>query len=296
MAKKTAHWLEGKSWHRIRNEMLQSPAWKAASHLQQSMVFALVGELGTHSGKNNGDLKFTNRDWVRFGFCRDRIKRNLIAIRALGFIAYKAGRPGLKGYGIARRYRLTFLPILDVDGNEVEPPTDEWARFATTRDAKEAARKALLRTESVPTGTQNGPLSQVVLKTDHLTGEHNGRLSKEMPINIDVTGTQNGPLSTSMLTTHTLGRRNQSEVGPRAGLPWSTPTLVEVTDPAELAAIRSSVGLEPAIPEAELPWSARRCAYCSRPKPGPKDYGGLTVWLHERCQHAWEEAQVRRLQ
>ena len=54
----TAAWLEGKSWHRIRDEMLISPAWKAASHLQRSMIMALPTELGKHSGKDNGRLIF----------------------------------------------------------------------------------------------------------------------------------------------------------------------------------------------------------------------------------------------
>jgi hypothetical protein len=139
---KTAVWLEGKPWHRIRNEMLLSPAWKAASHLQRSLVFALVGELGRHSGKDNGHLIFTNSDLREFGFSSDAIKPNLVAIEALGFISFKRGRPGLKGYGKARRYRLTFLPILDPNGNEVEPPTDEWARFTSVEEAKAAARKA----------------------------------------------------------------------------------------------------------------------------------------------------------
>ena len=142
MKRKTAVWLEDKSWHRVRNEMLLSPAWKAASHLQRSMVFALVGELGRHSGKDNGNLIFTNNDLREFGFSSDVIKPNLNALVALGFIAYKAGRPGLKGYGKARRYRLTFLPILDPDGREIEAPTDEWARFTTVEEAKTAARKA----------------------------------------------------------------------------------------------------------------------------------------------------------
>src|SRR5262245_38526929 len=136
--KKTAEWLENKSWHRIRNEMLLSPAWKAASHLQRSMVFALLSELGRHSGKNNGHLIFTNSNWEEFGFSRRIIKPNLAALSALGFISFKTGRPGLKGYGKARRYRITFLPTLDADGNEIEPPTDEWARFSTTEEAKMA--------------------------------------------------------------------------------------------------------------------------------------------------------------
>jgi hypothetical protein len=141
-----SRWLDGKSYHRIRNEMLLSPAWEAASYLQQAMVFALVRELGERGGKRNGNLIFTNQDWEEWGLSRRHIKRNLIAIRALGFVAYTAGRPGLKGYGIARRYRLTFLPILDADGkNEAEPPTDEWARFKTAEEAKKAVRKALCR-------------------------------------------------------------------------------------------------------------------------------------------------------
>jgi hypothetical protein len=141
--RKTADWLEDKSWHRIRNEMLLSPAWMAASHLQRSMIFALLSELGRHSGKDNGQLIFTNRNLQKFGFSFDAIKLNLIALEALGFIAFKRGRPGLKGYGKARRYRLTFLPILDADGNEIEPPTDEWARFPSIEQAKEAVQKAL---------------------------------------------------------------------------------------------------------------------------------------------------------
>jgi hypothetical protein len=168
--RKTAHWLEDKSWHRIRDEMLLSPAWKAASHLQRSMVFALLTELGRHSGKDNGHLKFTNRYLQQFGFSRDAIKPNLAALSALGFISYKAGRPGLRGYGKARRGRLTFMPIIDADGKEVEPPTDEWARFTTTKEAKIAVRDARKRAESrkpvqksdhYHSGPEIGPLSTV---------------------------------------------------------------------------------------------------------------------------------------
>jgi hypothetical protein len=146
--RKTADWLEGKSWHRIRNDMLLSPAWKAASHLQHSMICALLSELGRHGGKRNGDLIFTNRDFEKLGFSRNAIKPNLIGITALGFLAYKAGRPGLRGYGIARRYRLTFMPIIDAEGNEIEAPTDEWERFKTVAEAKKAVRKALRASRS----------------------------------------------------------------------------------------------------------------------------------------------------
>jgi hypothetical protein len=199
--KTTADWLEGKSWHRIRNEMLLSPAWKAASHLQQAMVFALLGELGRHSGKENGHLVFTNRNLREFGFSFDAIKPNLIALRALGFISYKAGRPGLKGYGKARRHRLTFLPILDGDGNEVEPPTDEWARFTTTEQAKAAVRQALKAPPSRQNRSRNRITSVVIQKSDHLARKYNHESSEEMPVNIGLAESEIGSLSTSMVAT-----------------------------------------------------------------------------------------------
>jgi hypothetical protein len=144
---KTADWLKDKSWHRIRNDMLVSAAWKAASHLQRSMIFALLSELGRH-WERNGRLIFTNANFEEFGVFRGSIKPNMAAIAALGFLAYTPGHPGEKGYGKARRCRLTFMPMLDAEGNEIEPPTDEWARFSTTKQAKMAAERARKRAKS----------------------------------------------------------------------------------------------------------------------------------------------------
>jgi hypothetical protein len=197
----TPDWLKEKSWHRIRNEMLVSPAWKAASHLQRSMVFALVSELGRHKGKDNGHLIFTDRDLREFGFSFGAIKPNLIALSALGFIAYKAGRPGLKGYGKARRYRLTFMPMLDSDGKEVEPPTDEWAHFTTTKEAKVAVRRARNRAQSSQNRYGNRSTSVVLRKSEHLAQNGQPRVEREVPSNIE---------SASQKSKHYLHLGNQS--------------------------------------------------------------------------------------
>ena len=190
-------WLEGKSWHRIRDEMLVSHAWKAATHLQRSMVFALLTELGRHSGKNNGDLIFTNRDLEAFGFSRASMKPNLAAIEALGLYAYKRGRPCLRGYGNARRGRMTFMPILDDYGNEIEPPTDEWARFRTTKEAKMASKTAYKRAQGSNFRCRNQTTSVVVQKSDHLTAKRNRRSSAEKPMDIGSAKSEIRPLSTS---------------------------------------------------------------------------------------------------
>lgn len=153
--------------------MLTSPAMMAASHLQRSMVWALVAELGRHSGKNNGRLIVTNRDLQKLGFSRDAIKPNLCAIETLGFISFKRGRPGTKGYGWARRFRITFLPTLDANGIEAEAPTDEWEQWTTTRQAKQAARAAYKRAQSSNLRSRNRTTLHVVQKSDHVATPYN---------------------------------------------------------------------------------------------------------------------------
>ena len=216
-------WLEGKSWHRIRDEMLLSPAWKAATHLQRSMVSVLLTELGRHGGKNNGDLIFTNRNFQEFGFSRDAIKPNLAAIEALGLYAYKRGRPGLRGYGNARRGRMTFMPILDADGNEIEPPTDEWARFSTTKEAKMAAKTAYKRAQSSNFRSRNRTTTRVVQKSDHLTAKHNRQSNAEKPMEVGLAVSEIGPLSTSEEANHVSSTRGVGEVEQHRLVP--APTL-----------------------------------------------------------------------
>ena len=227
MKRKTAVWLVDKPWHRIRNEMLLSPAWKAASHLQRSMITVMLSELGRHGGKDNGHLIFTNKNFAQYGFTTGRIiKRNLAALAALGFIAVKAGRPGLRGYGKARRYRLTFLPILDSEGNEIEVPTDEWSRFSTTKAAKMAASRAYKNAEVVKTRVQSPSLYSGV-QSPSLRSEAQPHVEPQPFENIEGDRVQSPSLSTSRLTS--------------LPLVWSTPTLTDVTG-EEAVRLRAALG------------------------------------------------------
>ncbi len=212
----TRPWLDGQSYHIIRDEMLTSHAWRAASHLQRSMVTVLLGELGRHAGRNNGSLIFTNRDFQAWGFSRDAIKPNLAAIEALGLYDFKRGRPGMKGYGNARRGRIPFMPILDDDGNEIEPPSDEWARFNTTKEAKVAAKTAYKKAQSSNFRSRNRTTTLVVQKSDHLTAERNPQSSAEMPVDIGPTMSEIRPLSRSKkLTSTPLQQQPAARPGPR---------------------------------------------------------------------------------
>jgi hypothetical protein len=162
------------------------------------MIMTILAELGRHSGKDNGKLPCTNKDLVLAGFGRDYIKPTLIELQALGFIAYKSGRAGLPGYGRARRIRITFLPILDADGKEIEPPTDEWARFNTTEEAKMAVRKAKKRAKVIRIGPTVRTTSIVVRQVDHVTDHDQLSVERQKcPENIESHGQTGRPLSTS---------------------------------------------------------------------------------------------------
>jgi hypothetical protein len=215
----TRAWLEGKPYHCIRNEMLGSHAWKAASHLQRSMVLTLLYELGKHGGRDNGNLVFTNKDFEACGFSRASIKPNLAAIEALGFAPFKRGRPGTRGYGKARRFLLPFMPIVDDDGNETEPPSDPWARFSTTKEAKQVARAAYKRASSSKLRCRKQTTRIVVQKSDHVADEHNQQSSAEKPMNAGSAVSENRPLSRSKIAYQSP----PVEVGVEPGQPWSAP-------------------------------------------------------------------------
>lgn len=224
--KNKSDWIEGKSWHRIRNEMLLSPAFRALSPMALKILFAILSELGRHSGKDNGHLIFTNRNFIAYGIYRDAIKPGLLELEGVGFIAFTRGRAGMKGYGVARRYRLTFLPILDPDGNEAEPPTDEWTSFTTTEEAEMAAKAARRNKRNSNFRSGIRTTSVVVRKPDHLTNRRNQNVSPQVIENIESTGRDSGPLSTSVLSTPPPVV--QATPSPPSPPVWATPKLTPV--------------------------------------------------------------------
>jgi hypothetical protein len=212
-------WLDGKSYHCIREEMLNSHAWRAASHLQRSMVDVVLAALAKRAGRDNGNLIVTNRDFKAWGFSFSSIDPNLSAAVALGLLDQKRGRPGMKGYGKARRLRVPFLPIIDTDGSELEPPSDEWARFSTTEEAKMAAETAYKKAQSSKNRSRNRITSVVIQKSDHLAPNHNRKASAEKPMDIGSAGSEIGSLSRSEEATHDSPAGDVREMAHQGHLP-----------------------------------------------------------------------------
>jgi hypothetical protein len=215
----TRAWLEGESYHSIRNRMLGSHAWRAATHLQRSMISTLLFELGEKGGRNNGNLIFTDRNFRAFGFSFDAIEPNLNAVEALGFIVQKRGRAGTKGYGKARRILLPFMPILDEDGKEIEPPSDPWARFSTTKEAKIAARRAYRRAKSSPPCSRNRSTSLVLQKSEHVARKRNRKSNGERPMDIEFAIQKSEHVSRSKNPNQVSPRRDEGEVGQQGQKP-----------------------------------------------------------------------------
>jgi hypothetical protein len=160
MKKKT--WLEGQSWNAIRRDLLRSPAMAVADPRVHKFLNILGGELALKEGRNNGNLKCPFSDIEASGLRRKCIKRVIAEAIALGLLSIKKGRAGGVRYGKSHRYRLTYMPILDDEGKLISEPTDEWAEFTTTKQAREAVSRTRKRSKVSRTGGDAATTKTVV--------------------------------------------------------------------------------------------------------------------------------------
>jgi hypothetical protein len=108
----------------IRQDMLESPAFRALSSSAMRILHRLEIEHMAHAGTENGNLICTYQDFADYGVSMGAIKAALSQLAALGFIEIAVkGRRSSGGVKIPSRYRLTYLPENGVDAK----PTDEWA-------------------------------------------------------------------------------------------------------------------------------------------------------------------------
>jgi hypothetical protein len=145
-------------------KMLKSPAYWGLGPCARLVLSRLEYEYVQSGGRENGNIVCTFRDLMKWcGKDSRKIKDAIEELKGLGFIKVKKGRPGTKGYGIANRFGLTYLPKIGVETIE---PTHDWAKFDTTEkvvSAKAKAKKSGKRT----------PLVLAVNNTSHVSAENN---------------------------------------------------------------------------------------------------------------------------
>jgi hypothetical protein len=193
-------------------EMLESPAFAVLNLAERRILDRLEIELAHHGGTDNGQLPCTFDDFARFGVRRKSIASAVRVLCALGFVEVtERGRAGNGEFRRPHKFRLTYRHL-----NRSEP-THEWRTIKTEEEAKTVAEK----------NRTPGAFSTKSWGRKRL---HNSQ----------GVGGDNAPTSLGGDNAPTSRYRDDNPKKPE----WSTPTLIEVTDPAEIEPIRRSDPLE----------------------------------------------------
>jgi hypothetical protein len=125
---------------RLYWQMLDSPAWRALTHVDVRVYLAMRRKLGK---TNNGDINATLADMRHAGISSSStLSTGLQRLEVLGFIE-KVRQGGIAfGGKVCSLYRFTDEHTYDIPkaGVKAGPPTDDWKRFGSVAEAKTAVR------------------------------------------------------------------------------------------------------------------------------------------------------------
>jgi hypothetical protein len=143
----------------LRIEMKESPAFRALILSERRILDRLEIEDGHHSGKENGNLICTYKNFEEYGIRTQSIAPSIRVLCKLGFLEVTdPGRAGNGEHRRAARYRLTYLHTRG-PGDRAIKTTDEWRKFETIEAAKEIATA----TRAAPSKIKK-PLRKTVVK------------------------------------------------------------------------------------------------------------------------------------
>jgi hypothetical protein len=132
-----ANTIQGQ-WRAHTIDMIESPAWRALSHVARKCLDRIEIELANHGGRDNGKLPVTYRDFADYGLGKPSIALGLAELIALGFVEMKPGYASSNPeHGRTSCFRVVFK-----QGRDGPPGEDRWRRFKTGLEAKAAIKKA----------------------------------------------------------------------------------------------------------------------------------------------------------
>lgn len=131
---------EGEPWAWHSKSMLESPAWQALSINARRFLDFLEIEHMAHGGAENGRLRATYDQLVRFGLTRELISAAIDETEALGFV--RRTRP--RQMRVAMTYRLTWFGAISREGFAQEP-TNEWRHLSAEAVAEIIANMKSVR-------------------------------------------------------------------------------------------------------------------------------------------------------
>lgn len=138
-------WLHGVSWIPIRQELLQSPAWRHRPIPLARLLERLEIEHMRHAGKENGALFVSFDQFVAAGISRKFVRPMLQLGSALGLLEVIQADNWIGDVRPPNAYRLCYLPA-----KGQKAPTDEWSFLDDAKvEAIFAARKVVKEQESI---------------------------------------------------------------------------------------------------------------------------------------------------
>jgi hypothetical protein len=125
-------------WSWVSFELLESGAMRALSINARRVLDRIRIEHMSHAGLENGRLKVTWNDFVKFGIGRRFVAAARAEVIAVGIVAIEQHGRRLHGEdrGAPTQYRLTYLPV--AEPGDFRHPTNEWKRFGS--NVKEATK------------------------------------------------------------------------------------------------------------------------------------------------------------
>jgi hypothetical protein len=210
--------------------MIESPAFQVLSLAGHRVLARIEIEHAHHGGNDNGRLSITFDDFAGYGMDRHAIAPALREVCALGFVEItEQGRAGNAEWRRPNKFRLTYRHAGRAN------PTDEWNRIKTVEEAAMIAQRARVSHHRKKNKTPVGVFANFQCGNPHRKPAFH---SVETP----TTGHSGKTHTTSRLSgkprsgraRSSLATQQSAEQGPK--LPWSTPVVIEVTDPAEMRA------------------------------------------------------------
>jgi hypothetical protein len=119
--------------------MLESPAYRTLSRSAHMVIARVEIELGHHGGNDNDQLPVTTEDFIAYGMHRSSVAPALREAEALGFLRIKQGRGGNAEHRTPSLFGLTYAHHR---GSRRNPPTDDWRRIQTIKEAEQIADTA----------------------------------------------------------------------------------------------------------------------------------------------------------
>jgi len=123
-------------------DMLESPAYRVLSLAARRLLDRIEIGLAHHGGLENGRLPVTYAQFSVYGIDRLGVSAAIRETVALGFVTVKRGRGGNAEYRQPNVFGLTYRPAQMVRYGDVPPPTDDWRRIKTAKEARQIAQEA----------------------------------------------------------------------------------------------------------------------------------------------------------